>query len=65
MSKGTSAFRQSDVTRAVKGVIHGGIPPDRITRVVVDPTTGKIIITTMNSEPVSELPPDEDKVSLW
>jgi hypothetical protein len=57
-------FTKAMVERAVKGVIDGGIPIDRITRVVTNTITGDItVIATPYSEPVDATPTDE--VSLW
>jgi hypothetical protein len=46
MSRRSSAFRQRDVTRAVKAVARAGVD---IARVEID-TSGKIVIVTTGAE---------------
>jgi hypothetical protein len=50
ISRGRSLFKQSDVTKAVKGVVAAGVS---VRQIEID-QTGKIVIMTNSGEP---LPP--------
>jgi hypothetical protein len=63
-TKRPETITKAKVERFVKGVIAGGIPSERITRVVGNTITGDItVIATPDSEPIDSTPTDE--VSLW
>jgi hypothetical protein len=49
MSRAPSTFRQADVTRAVKGVVKGGVPISAIRTVRINPQ-GVIEVVTDKSE---------------
>jgi hypothetical protein len=55
MARGPASFRQSDATAAVKGVIKGGIPVERVRRVEID-KNGKIVVVCgePKDDPTSE-----------
>jgi hypothetical protein len=55
MSRGPQNFRQSDVTKAVKGVVAAGVD---IARVEIDPV-GKIVIFASRPNGSSEPPVDD------
>jgi hypothetical protein len=52
MARATATFRQSDVTRALRGPVAAGVD---VARVEIDARTGNIVITTplVSSEPVN------------
>jgi hypothetical protein len=58
MSRGTQAFRQGDVTKAVKATVKAGLP---VQRVEIDPLTGKIVVIVAAP---AEASPIED-VNEW
>jgi hypothetical protein len=57
MPRAPSAFRQNDVTRAVKGAVAGGV---RIVRVEID-KAGKIVLVAENGD----RQPTEETVNEW
>jgi hypothetical protein len=55
MSRGPASFRQRDVTAALRAALAAGL---EISKVEVDPTTGKIVIVTIaggDKEPITDL----------
>lgn len=52
-----AAFRQSDITRAIKGAQSAGV---KAPRVEIDPVTGKIIIYTESPAANDDGPSDWD-----
>jgi len=53
MSRGPSIFRQSDVTRAIKGAAAAGVDIARIARI---DKAGKIVIITVNGADARDQP---------
>jgi len=47
MGKQACTFRQTDLTRAVRGAVAGGI---KVSRVEIDKTTGNIILVAENGD---------------
>jgi hypothetical protein len=65
MPKGTSAFRQSDVTRAVKAVKAAGEP---VARVEIDQEGKIVVITRVGTALVSDesdITTEDREVVLW
>jgi hypothetical protein len=55
MSRGPSIFRQSDVTRAIKGAAAAGVDIAQIARIEID-KAGKIVIITVNGADARDQP---------
>jgi hypothetical protein len=55
MARGTVPFKQSDVTRAVRGAAAAGV---EIVRIEIDTTTGSIIILTSRAADAAVAPYD-------
>ena len=55
MARGTAPFKQSDVTRAVRGAVAAGV---EVVRIEIDATTGSIIILTSRAADAAVAPYD-------